>query len=181
MTNEVEISKFMSLVLRHEPQALGIELDANGWTDFKSFAERMFVKFGVAETQLTQLIEENPKKRFVVENGKIRANQGHSVAIDIALPPTVPPHILYHGTTLDSWATIQSGGIEKRERNHVHLSADEATAKIVAIRRNGPWAILAIASGEMHAAGTTFYRSENGVWLTAHVAPAYIQLLKTWG
>jgi putative RNA 2'-phosphotransferase len=178
--NEVQVSKFMSLALRHEPQALGIELDQNGWTDFRIFAEKMHAKFGVSEAKLIHLIETNPKKRFIVTGRKIRANQGHSVEIDIALAAVVPPDFLYHGTTENAWTSIQSSGLLKQSRNHVHLSADEVTAKIVAIRRRGPWVILQVASGVLHKTGIAFFKSENDVWLTDHVAPSHIHRLKSW-
>jgi putative RNA 2'-phosphotransferase len=179
--DEVKISKFMSLVLRHEPQALGIELDANGWTDFEAFAAKMQSKFGVTTDELKRLVATNPKKRFIIENGKIRANQGHSLEIDLGLSPISPPDVLFHGTTKTAWASIQVQGLLKSERTHVHLSADIPTAEIVSKRRKGPWIILAVAAKQLNDTGQKFFKSENGVWLVDHVPPDYITVSKEWG
>jgi putative RNA 2'-phosphotransferase len=179
--DEVKISKFMSLVLRHEPQALGIELDSNGWTSFETFAAKMQFKFGVTTDELKRLVATNPKQRFIIEEGKIRANQGHSVEIDLALKPVLPPDVLFHGTTRNAWASINVQGLLKAERTHVHLSADIPTAEIVSKRRKGPWVILAVAAKQLSNAGQNFFKSENGVWLVDHVPPSYITLNKEWG
>ncbi len=127
--DEVRISKFMSRVLRHEPQALGVILDSEGWTDFARFASLMQAKFGISEPQLVRLVDTNPKKRFIIRGGRIRANQGHTVDVDLGLLPSAPPASLFHGTTRRSYDTIRIEGLKKIERNHVHLSPDLATAE----------------------------------------------------
>ena len=179
--NEVTISKFMSLVLRHEPKQLGVELDKEGWTDFAEFGAKMAAKFNVSEVQLLDLIKNNPKQRFVLRDGKIRANQGHSVEVDLALPPSQPPTVLYHGTTYSVLERINQEGLIKGQRNHVHLSTDLATAEKVAVRRSGPWVIFKIDSNKMFRSRIQFFMSENGVWLTDHVSPEYLLVMKEWG
>ena len=148
------ISKRLSFILRHQPQSIGITLDAQGWTD----------------------VATNPKQRFSYDTSgtKIRANQGHSVAIDLAYTPCVPPETLYHGTARSTFAAIrESGGLDKRTRHHVHLSSDVETAMKVG-QRHGKPLVLRIAAGEMQRDGHVFYQSDNGVWLTEHVPLAYI-------
>jgi putative RNA 2'-phosphotransferase len=178
--DDVKISKFMSLVLRHEPQALGVTLDQNGWTDFIDFAEKMKAKFGISEADLRGLIVTNPKQRFIIEDGKVRANQGHSLDVDLALEATTPPDVLFHGTTQSAWASIKTQGLLKRDRQHVHLSKDLETAQIVAKRRKGPWTILAIDAKAMSATHK-FFLSANAVWLVDDVPPAHITIQKEWG
>jgi putative RNA 2'-phosphotransferase len=178
--DEVKISKFMSLVLRHEPQALGVTLDQNGWTDFGVFAEKMKGKFGTSEADLRRLISTNPKQRFILENGRVRANQGHSLDVDLALEATMPPDVLFHGTTLSAWVSIKTQGLLKQDRQHVHLSKDVETAEIVAKRRKGPWIILAVDAKTMHTT-QQFFLSANAVWLVDNVPPEHIKIQKEWG
>jgi putative RNA 2'-phosphotransferase len=179
--NEVTISKFMSLVLRHDPKQLGIKLDKEGWTNFAEFSAKMATKFNVTEPQLLELIKTNPKQRLVLRDEKIRANQGHSVEVDLALPPNQPPTILYHGTTHSVLDLINQKGLIRGQRNHVHLSADIETAEKVAVRRSGPWVILKIDSDQMFRNRIQFFLSENGVWLTDHVSSEYFVVIKEWG
>jgi putative RNA 2'-phosphotransferase len=178
--DDVRISKFMSLVLRHQPEALGIALDANGWTGFAEFARRMNGKFGIGEADIRRIVETNAKQRFVIREGHIRANQGHSVGVDLQLRPVAPPPLLYHGTTRKAFDSIMVLGLIKAQRQHVHLSEDIATAEKVSIRRAGPWVVLAVESGAMYARGIPFFRSENNVWLTDAVAPEFLSLSKEW-
>jgi len=179
--DEVRISKFMSLVLRHEPETLGIKLDPEGWTDFAGFASRMHARFGVTEQDLVRLVATNPKRRFVIRDGRIRANQGHSVEVNLGLESRPPPAVLFHGTTEQAYEKIRLEGLKKIDRTHVHLSPDTVTAEKTAVRRRGPWALLSISAGKMAADGASFFMSENGVWLTDAVAPEYLQLEKAWG
>jgi putative RNA 2'-phosphotransferase len=178
--DEVKISKFMSLVLRHEPQALGVTLDQNGWTDFGVFAEKMNSKFDVSEAELKRLIATNPKQRFILENGRVRANQGHSLNVDLALEATTPPDVLFHGTTQSAWASIKTQGLLKQDRQHVHLSKDVETAEIVAKRRKGPWIILAVDAKTMHTT-QQFFLSANAVWLVESVPQEHIRIQKELG
>jgi putative RNA 2'-phosphotransferase len=174
--NTKDISKFLSLVLRHEPGKIGITLDEQGWTDCRELIEaagHRGKKFSY-ET-LLEVVRTNDKQRFALsEDGKrIRANQGHSVTIDLALVPQDPPEFLYHGTVPKFIESIRVGGLRKGERHHVHLSQDLTTATKVGERRGKP-VILSIRSAEMAAPGHPFFRSENGVWLTDAVPPGFI-------
>lgn len=178
MTKKVKnISKFLSYVLRHNPDKLGITLDANGWTSVKTLLEKINVdNYSLSMETLEEVVATNNKKRFAFNEDKtmIRANQGHSVNIDLALQSKEPPNYLYHGTVEKFMESIREKGLIKGSRQHVHLSADKETAINVGSRRGKP-IILTIRSGEMHAKGYTFYQSENGVWLTEAVPSEFIE------
>ncbi|WP_367870440.1 RNA 2'-phosphotransferase [Luteolibacter sp. Populi] len=174
--NHKDISKFLSLVLRHEPEKIGITLDENGWTDCQTLIEaagRRGKRFD--RDTLVKIVSDNDKQRFALsEDGRwIRANQGHSVPVDLALQPQTPPEFLYHGTVPKFLGSIRRGGLHKGERHHVHLSPDLTTATKVGERR-GKAVILSIRAAEMSAAEHPFYVSENGVWLTDAVPPEFI-------
>ncbi len=171
-----QISKFLSLVLRHQPELIGIALDDQGWTsveDLIAKTREQDVKF--SEAELRRVVADSDKQRFAFsEDGFwIRANQGHSVTVDLALEPLAPPEVLYHGTVAKFLTGIRERGLLKGQRHHVHLSPDEATAIKVGSRR-GQAVILEIASGQMRVEGLLFYLSANGVWLTDHVPAEYI-------
>lgn len=170
------ISRFLSLVLRHEPQKIGIQLDASGWVSTDELIAGCH-RHGMPVTYdlLREIVATNDKKRFALsEDGlRIRANQGHSVEVELGLSPVVPPETLYHGTVERFLESIRQDGLRKGERHHVHLSAEEKTAQKVGERRGQPL-ILRIAAGQMHAEGYTFYLTANGVWLTDHVPSQYI-------
>lgn len=171
------ISKLMSLVLRHRPAVIGVELDKNGWLGVDELIEGVNTKgLKLDRELLEEIVETNDKKRFAFsEDGtKIRANQGHSIKVDVELKEQVPPEFLYHGTVAKFMRAIQKEGLKSMSRQHVHLSEDLKTAMRVGSRRGVP-KILVVKSGEMHTDGHTFYRSENGVWLTDHVAPKYFE------
>lgn len=171
------ISKFLSYVLRHNPDKLGITLDANGWTSVNILLEKINVEpYSLSMETLEEVVATNNKKRFAFNEDKtmIRASQGHSVNIDLALQPIVPPSYLYHGTVEKFITSIQEKGLIKGTRQHVHLSADKETAINVGSRRGKP-IILTIRSGEMHAQNHSFFQSENGVWLTDTVPPEFIE------
>jgi putative RNA 2'-phosphotransferase len=170
------ISKFLSLVLRHEPGKIGIILDAQGWTDCDELiaaAARHGLRFDRAT--LLEIVRTNDKQRFALSDDgtRIRANQGHSVAVDLALVPEPPPETLFHGTVEKFLASIRLEGLRKGERHHVHLSPDLVTATKVGQRRGKP-VILRIRAAEMAKAGHEFFLSENGVWLTDTVPPEFI-------
>ena len=170
------ISKYLSLVLRHDPSAAGVTLDEEGWVhveDLLAGAARHGRRF--TRVELDQVVQTNDKQRFAFspDGQRIRANQGHSVSVDLGLTPETPPDVLYHGTVERFVSSIMEKGIEKGARQFVHLSLDVATATRVGSRRGKP-VILKIAAASMHADGFRFYCSANGVWLTERVPPLYI-------
>ena len=170
------VSKLMSLILRHKPETINAKLDANGWLAIDELIAGINKKGVKINRELLEVVvEDNDKKRFIIsEDGlKIRANQGHSLHIDLELKPVLPPYTLYHGTVGKFMEAIRAQGLQKMNRQHVHLSADKETAVKVGSRR-GKAIILAIKAREMHENGIPFYQSENGVWLTDAVAPDYI-------
>lgn len=172
----VRVSKFLSLVLRHQPARIGIELDRAGWVAVSDLLEACRAyDFPVTLEELGAVVRENDKQRFAFnEDGTlIRASQGHSVQIELGYAPLAPPPVLYHGTASRLLASIRESGLLKGSRHHVHLSADAATAAKVGTRRGKPH-VIAVESGRMHADGYKFYRSDNGVWLTEHVPAKYL-------
>lgn len=174
MPDDIQISKFMSLVLRHAPEQAGLLLDENGWTDLGALCAVIERKFGASPEDVARVVAENPKKRFAIDGGRIRAVQGHSVDIDLGLAPCAPPALLYHGTKEEFLPAILREGLRAQSRQHVHLSRDMETACIVARRRKGKDAILRIDSAAMAGDGLTFFLSDNGVWLTDSVPPRYL-------
>ncbi|WP_312075120.1 RNA 2'-phosphotransferase [Chryseobacterium sp.] len=169
-------SKFLSYVLRHHPELIGLDLDQNGWANVDELIKKSTNDTqGLTFEELCEIVETNDKKRFVFNEDKtrIRANQGHSIAIDLNLKPQQPPEFLYHGTAQANVDSILENGIEKRSRQHVHLSLDKETATKVGMRHGKP-IILTILSGKMHQDRNLFYLSENGVWLTDFVDAKYI-------
>ena len=171
------LSKFLSLVLRHEPQKIGIELDPAGWVAVTDLLAAM-AKHGTAITReaVQTVVETSDKKRFAFsEDGrKIRASQGHSVQVELGYQPATPPDILYHGTVDCFLNSIRKTGLVKGKRHHVHLSPDTETATMVGDRR-GKAIILKINAATMTKEGLLFYKSANGVWLTDNVPPQFIQ------
>lgn len=177
--NEKQInsaSKYLSLLLRHHPEKIELELDENGWVSVEQLLQKWDGPIPLERSLLQDIVSTNNKKRFSFdETGeKIRASQGHSVGIDLQLEPQSPPDILYHGTVEKYLASIRSQGLLKMDRQHVHLSMDEGTATVVAQRRGKP-VLLRIRSGDMQAAGYSFFLSANSVWLTEHIPVKYIQ------
>jgi len=171
-------SKFLSLLLRHEPEKIGIKLDEAGWTDVDGLLDALHAHgVEMSRTELDTIVASSDKQRFAFspDRTKIRANQGHSVQVELNLPSEVPPAVLYHGTIAEVMLGIRAQGLVKGQRHHVHLSADIETAKRVGGRRGKP-VVLAIKAAEMVAAGHTFLRSANGVWLVDQVPPQFIEL-----
>jgi putative RNA 2'-phosphotransferase len=174
--SDISSSKFLSLVLRHDPARIGITLDSAGWTDINALLAACAAHgHPLTRSQLEHLVTSSDKQRFALsaDGARIRANQGHSVAVELGLAPRQPPARLHHGTVAAALAGIRAEGLQKRARHHVHLSADLPTAKKVGSRRGAPL-ILTVRADEMAAAGLLFYRSENGVWLTDQVPPQFI-------
>ena len=169
-------SKLLSLILRHKPEKIKITLDAHGWVNVETLLLALN-KHGHSYdlTLLEKIVNENNKKRFSFNEDKtmIRANQGHSVEIDLNLPTSVPPLYLYHGTSIDRIESIKSKGILKGERHHVHLSTEIDTALSVGKRHGNPHFFVVNAKA-MHNDGHKFYLSDNGVWLTDHVPSKYL-------
>jgi uncharacterized protein (TIGR02452 family) len=181
--NTLRDSKFLSYVLRHSPETIGITLDENGWIPVSDLLEALADHGKAIDRDRLQFIIENcPKKRFALsEDGStIRANQGHSVTIDLDLEPSRPPATLFHGTVAKYVDSIRREGLQKRARHHVHLSPERDTATSVGSRR-GKALILEISAAAMFADGYHFYCSENGVWLTDCVPPAYIRVPENRG
>lgn len=170
-------SKFLSLVLRHKPEAIGIELDEHGWAEVEQLLHLAARKGTVlSRSTLIEIVETNNKKRFSfnADQSKIRANQGHSIEVDLQLVDQPPPNILYHGTATQFISSIQQKGLLPQSRQHVHLSADKATAIKVG-RRHGKPVVLRIKATELSQSGTEFFLSANGVWLTKHVPASFIE------
>jgi putative RNA 2'-phosphotransferase len=173
----VATSKFLSLVLRHRPDVIGITLDAEGWVPVEDLLAAC-AQHGraISREQLNVVVCTNDKQRFAfsADGSRIRANQGHSVPIDLGLVSVQPPELLYHGTVPRFLESIHQEGLTKGNRHHVHLSPDMETATKVGQRRGRP-VILVIEAGRMFRDGHEFYQSENGVWLTDAVPPEYIR------
>ena len=172
----VKTSKFMSLVLRHKPDEIGLVLDGQGWADIDELIEKAG-RHGMALTRelIARVVETSDKQRFAIDadGRRIRANQGHSVDIDLGLVPGEPPPILFHGTGETSVTAIRGEGLKAGQRQHVHLSPDEDTAIRVG-RRHGRPVVLRIAAGRMRESGHVFFLSTNGVWLTEAVPVQFI-------
>jgi putative RNA 2'-phosphotransferase len=171
------ISKTLSYHLRHRPDELGLSLSPGGWVVVDELLGALARRGKpVSRAELDEVVARNPKQRFAFDESgtRIRANQGHSVAVDLELAPTEPPATLYHGTGERSAAAILREGLRKQQRHHVHLSADVETAMSVGARHGRPVVFLVDAAA-MRAAGHTFYRSANGVWLVEAVPPEFLR------
>jgi putative RNA 2'-phosphotransferase len=178
MMNErnTHISKFLALVLRHKPEEIGIRLDEAGWVEVEVLLEAMGRNGEcVSREELEEVVTTNDKKRFALsgDGRRIRANQGHSVDVDLHLPAVMPPEILYHGTADRFLEGIRKTGLQKGQRQHVHLSETKETGETVG-KRHGRPVVLQVRAGDMHRAGRKFWRSENGVWLTEVVPAEFI-------
>lgn len=180
MSKSKALGRFLSYVLRHKPAALNLELEAGGWASTRTLlAVLRTTKPDTTMDDLRKIVREDSKGRFSLseDEERIRANQGHSVAVDLDLAATDPPPILYHGTSADLLPTLLREGLRKMQRHHVHLSADLATAQQVARRRPRP-IVLAVGSGQMATDGMIFRRSANGVWLVDSVSPTYLSVVE---
>lgn len=175
MQNLVAASKFMSLVLRHRPDVIGLELDASGWADIAALIRLSPPHRPLTRGLIEAVVAGSDKQRFAIsEDGlRIRANQGHSVSVDLGLETEAPPEHLFHGTATRFVADIRREGLTRRQRHHVHLSADIDTATRVGAR-HGKAIVLVVRAADMAAAGHAFHRSVNGVWLTNAVPVAFI-------
>jgi putative RNA 2'-phosphotransferase len=174
----VKLSKFLSLVLRHKPAVAGVVLSEGGWVRIdellKGCASSGLV---ISRDELEEVVAQNSKQRFALDTTGtlIRANQGHSVPVDLGLPPSEPPPVLYHGTSARAADIIQREGLSRMARHHVHLSADPEVARVVGARHGKP-VIFCVDTRGMQQAGHLFYLSTNGVWLVESVPPKYLSL-----
>lgn len=182
MINEkrkTKISKFLSFILRHKPEEINLSLDENGWADVVELLEKSAQNdFHLTFEELAEVAATSDKKRFAFDEAKtkIRANQGHSIAVDVGFEEKIPPTVLYHGTAKRNLDSILKTGLEKRARHHVHLSHEIETARNVGVRYGKP-VILEIDSEKMAAQGCKFYVSANDVWLVDEVPPKFLKVL----
>jgi putative RNA 2'-phosphotransferase len=170
------LSKLLSLVLRHDPSVVGISLDPGGWVDLDELVAGVRERRpGVTRADVERMLATNDKQRFALDatRNRIRANQGHSLAVDLGLPRRRPPAVLFHGTVAGNVAGIMREGLHRRSRHAVHLLPDSATAARVGARR-GPPAVLRVDAARMHTDGYAFSVSANGVWLVEAVPPEYL-------
>ena len=172
-------SKYISLILRHKPEVIGITLDEHGWANVDELIAGVSRTHPLDKAGLEEIVRTDEKLRysFNEDKTKIRANQGHSVPVDVELEEVMPPEILYHGTGEKNVASIDAQGLIPKTRLYVHLSGNYETAYKVGARHGKP-RIYQVHSGQMAVDGYTFYRSVNGVWLTKEVPPKY--LTRTW-
>lgn len=169
-------SKFLSFVLRHHPESIGLTLDDQGWASTDELLARA-AEHGRSFTfqELKEIVDTNEKKRFAFSSDlkKIRASQGHSITVDLQLKEQTPPARLYHGTVERNLESIRKNGLIKGQRQYVHLSLDRETSRKVGMRHGKP-VVLTINAEQMNADGFKFFVSENGVWLTDSVSPHYL-------
>ena len=172
-----KISRKLSYILRHNPAEIGLQLDEQGWGSVAYILSKMKVAGEpLSRDVLQEVVTNNDKKRFAFNEDltMIRANQGHSVTVELGYEAKKPPLVLFHGTASKNIESIKSQGLVRGSRHHVHLSADETTAKKVGQRHGSP-VVLAIKAKAMHDAGHVFLLSENGVWLTDSVPMLFIK------
>ena len=175
-----KISRFLSKILRHRPELIGITLDAAGWVEVAVLLEALSKSpYPISKSKLVHIVETNDKQRFAFDQTKqkIRASQGHSICVDLDLSPQIPPKLVYHGTSLRALEKILQEGISKQARQYVHLSQDIHTATKVG-RRHGRPVVLVVAAETMVQDGHAFYLSDNGVWLTDGVPSTYLQVFE---
>lgn len=178
MKNIKQTSVFISLILRHKPEVIGISLDEHGWADVGQLIEGInrTGDYSIDMDMLEEIVRTDNKQRYSFNGDKtlIRANQGHSVNVDVELKECEPPEQLFHGTGEKFAAAIRKEGLIPKSRLYVHLSKDKETAEKVGARHGKPH-IFFVHSGKMFRAGYKFYLSENGVWLTKFVPPEFLE------
>lgn len=173
----VQSSKFLSLHLRHRPQQLGIALEPGGWVGVDELLQAAAQRgMAITRAESDEIVAANDKQRFSFDRTglRIRANQGHSVAVDLQLPPAEPPAVLYHGTGERSVPAIERSGLSRMQRQHVHLSGDVETARRVGAR-HGRAVVFEVNAAAMRADGHLSFRSDNGVWLVDAVPGQYLR------
>lgn len=176
MKTMTQMSKLIALVLRHDPGKLGLSMDTHGWVDVASLVKALDGVQPFTMADLEQIVQTDEKQRysFNADKTKIRANQGHSIPVDLELEPVTPPDVLWHGTATRFCESIEREGLLPRGRQYVHLSPDEQTAAKVG-RRHGKLALYLVDCAAMAADGHKFYLSQNGVWLADAVLPCYLR------
>jgi putative RNA 2'-phosphotransferase len=173
----IRLSKLLSLVLRHKPEQIGLELDRNGWADINSLIHKCNQSnIPLTLDILKHLVATNSKKRFTLDENqnKIRANQGHSIEVELELKPIEPPNVLYHGTAEKFVSSILEKGLLKQQRQHVHLSSNIETAITVGQRHGRPF-VFKILAQQMYIDKYEFFLSDNGVWLTDNVPTKFLK------
>ncbi|MBS4893775.1 MAG: RNA 2'-phosphotransferase [Veillonella parvula] len=178
--NDTKISRYISLILRHKPEIIGLKLDSRGWGSVKSLLDGLNEQGNnVTMNDLERIVREDDKQRYSFNHDKtnIRANQGHSIKVDLELKPIKPPKILFHGTGKKYLESILSKGVIKKTRQYVHLSDNLDTAANVGLR-HGELVVLLIDAERMYKDGIKFYLSENKVWLCNYIDPKYISYVK---
>ena len=171
-----EISRFMSLILRHKPETIGICLDEHGWADVQELIEGIAEKYEFNQEILEEIVRTDNKQRYSFNEDKtlIRANQGHSIPVDVELEEKEPPEELWHGTAEKYVTSIEQQGLLAKSRLYVHLSKEQETAVKVGARHGKP-VLYRVKSGQMYRDGYKFYLSKNGVWLTKQVPVKYLE------
>ena len=174
--DDVVTSKYLSWVLRHDPQALGLTPTADGWVSIDRLLEAAASDGKVlSDARIRELVANSDKQRFALspDGLMIRAQQGHSIPVQLEYPPATPPALLFHGTVAAALPSIRTQGLLRGERHHVHLSPNRETATRVGARRGTP-VLLVVQAMQMAEAGLVFYETPNEVWLVEHVPPRYI-------
>ena len=176
------VSRYLSMLLRHKPHVAGLRLDKNGWADVAQLLDSVGRSHGLTMEMLEEIVRTDSKQRFSFNEDKtlIRANQGHSVPVDVELEELEPPPYLWHGTAKKYEESIDATGLQAGNRLYVHLSGDITTAINVGTRHGAP-VVYRVDTGQMHADGYRFFRSVNRVWLTKYVPACYMtkQVLET--
>jgi putative RNA 2'-phosphotransferase len=176
MSELEKISKYLSYILRHKPDSIGVKMDKYGWVDIDELIEKS-KDISLSREIIEKVVKSSDKQRFSIKENKIRANQGHSIEVDLQLAPQKPPQKLYHGTATRFLESIQSKGILPQSREYVHLSKDIETAENVG-KRHGKAVVIEIDTGKMYEDGYLFYLSDNGVWLTKKIPYDYCKEIK---
>ena len=176
MSKNNKISKYIALILRHKPEEIGIKLDEHGWANVEELIKGLQVNNDFSMEDLEEIVREDSKGRYSFNEDKtlIRANQGHSVKVDVELKEAIPPKILYHGTGEKYTKAIDEIGLIPKTRLYVHLSKDEKTAMSEGSRHGKP-AIYTVETEKMVLDGYKFYLSVNGVWLVESVPVKYLK------
>jgi putative RNA 2'-phosphotransferase len=173
-----QTSKFIALILRHKPEAIGITLDEHGWANVDELIKGIAKQQPFDMAMLEEIVADDEKQRYSFNEDKtlIRANQGHSIPVDVELEEKEPPEILYHGTGIKYKSSIEKEGLIPKSRLYVHLSADRETALKVGKRHGSP-VVFTVNAARMHKDGYKFYISKNGVWLTKAVPAKYLTII----
>lgn len=175
------VSRFLCLILRHKPEEIGITLDEYGWANVEELIKGVSKKYKFDIDILEEIVQTDEKQRYSFNDDHtlIRANQGHSIPVDVELEAVEPPEYLYHGTAIKYVNSIRETGLIPKSRLYVHLSGDVETANNVGNRHGMPF-IYRVCSGKMYRDGFIFYKSKNGVWLTKHVPVEYLEVSYTY-